>query len=111
MESTADDYVELDDYTSVVTDALEVVGTENKEEFKAKYLDNAELRAKYKLIGTHSEAFHCDEVLATSMLLRTAEFKNAIIVRTRDQEIIEQLDIVADVGGTFDHEKKRYDHH
>lgn len=88
-----------------------MVGTENKEEFIKNYLDNAELRAKYKLVGTHSEAFHCDEVLATSMLLRTAEFKNAIIVRTRDYGILEKLDIVADVGGVFDHEKKRYDHH
>ena len=45
------------------------------------------------------------------MLLRTAEYRNAIIVRTRDQEIIDKLDIACDVGGVFDVEKKRFDHH
>ena len=29
---------------------------------------------KIPLIGTHSEVFHCDEVLATTMLLYTKEF-------------------------------------
>lgn len=111
MNSSGENYVEIDEYTSVVTDALQVVGAENKDEFIQKYLENGELREKFKLIGTHSEAFHCDEVLATAMLLRTAEYKNAIIVRTRDQEIIDKLDIVCDVGGVFDVEKKRFDHH
>jgi uncharacterized UPF0160 family protein len=63
------------------------------------------------LIGTHSECFHCDEVMAISILLRTNEFRDSIIVRTRDKEIIDKLDIVCDVGGEFDAEKKRFDHH
>ena len=108
MENT---FVDLDDYKSVVTPELKVTGTEDKAGFLKDFLENKALRESTKLIGTHSEAFHCDEVLATSMLLRTKEFANSIIVRTRDQTIIEQLDIVADVGGTFDHEKHRYDHH
>lgn len=76
-----------------------------------KYLNNKELRNSFKLIGTHSDAFHCDEVLATSLLQYTEEFKNSIIVRTRDQEILDQLDIQCDVGGVFDVEKRRFDHH
>ena len=36
-------------------------------------------------IGTHNGAFHCDEVLACAMLKRLPEYKEAEIVRTRDQ--------------------------
>ena len=82
-------FFDIDGYTSLITQNLQVIGTEDRDLFIKDYLDNKELRSKYKLIGTHSGAFHCDEVLATSMLLRTNEFSNSIIVRTRDQEIIE----------------------
>lgn len=64
-----------------------------------------------KIIGTHSEVFHCDEVVATTILLYTNEFKDANIIRTRNQEVLDVLDIVCDVGGTFDASKNRFDHH
>ena len=95
----------------MVTDSLQVVGTEDKETFLKDYLNNAELRKEYKLMGTHSGAFHCDEVMASCLLLRTKEFKKSIIVRTRDQGILEQLDVLYDVGGDFDLTKKMFDHH
>ena len=63
------------------------------------------------LIGTHSEVFHCDEVLATTMLLYTSRYRNAAIVRSRDQQVLDTMDIVCDVGGEFDAEKLRFDHH
>eukprot|EP00347_Sterkiella_histriomuscorum_P010961 403374276 len=63
------------------------------------------------LIGTHSEVFHCDEVLATTMLLYTHKFQNAAIVRTRNDAVLDTLDIVCDVGAVFDVEKNRFDHH
>lgn len=63
------------------------------------------------LIGTHSEVFHCDEVLATTMLLYTNRFRNAAIVRSRDQQVLDTMDIVCDVGGEFDAERLRFDHH
>jgi uncharacterized UPF0160 family protein len=31
--------------------------------------------------------------------------------RTRDQKVLDTCDIVVDVGGVFDPEKHRYDHH
>ena len=62
-------------------------------------------------IGTHNGAFHCDEVLACSMLKLLPQYKDAIIVRTRDPEILKTCDIVADVGGIFDPNTHRYDHH
>lgn len=62
-------------------------------------------------IGTHNGTFHCDEVLACYMLKLLPVYKDADVVRTRDQEILATCDIVVDVGGVYDNEKKRYDHH
>ncbi|KAL3122919.1 hypothetical protein niasHT_010319 [Heterodera trifolii] len=63
------------------------------------------------LIGTHNGNFHCDEVFACYMLKKLPMFVNHSIVRTRDPEMLKQCDIVVDVGGVYDHPKKRYDHH
>jgi len=82
-------FIDMDDYTSVVTSDLQVIGTENKEAFLKDVMNNKELRSKYRLMGTHSGTFHCDEVMASVLMLRTEEFKNSIIVRTREQDILE----------------------
>lgn len=39
------------------------------------------------------------------------EYRNAEIIRTRDMAILQELDLICDVGGEYDHERKRYDHH
>ncbi|XP_046743042.1 MYG1 exonuclease isoform X2 [Diprion similis] len=62
-------------------------------------------------IGTHDGCFHCDEALACYMLKLLPRFKNASIVRTRDQKILDTCDIVVDVGGVYDPSTHRYDHH
>ena len=62
-------------------------------------------------IGTHDESFHCDDVLACVMLKMLPEYKNADIIRTKHKSLLDTCDIVVDVGGVFDHSKKRYDHH
>ena len=62
-------------------------------------------------IGTHNGPFHCDEVLACAMLKKLPAYQNADIVRTRDPKVLDTCDIVVDVGGIFDPEKHRYDHH
>ena len=64
-------------------------------------------------IGTHSGAFHCDEVLACSMLLYTEAYgsKKPLIVRTRNQELLNKMTCCCDVGGTYEPEKQRFDHH
>jgi len=62
-------------------------------------------------IGTHSGTFHCDEVLASFLLKQLEQYRNAEIVRTRDPAILDTCDIVIDVGGVFDLEKLRFDHH
>ncbi|KAJ1957646.1 metal-dependent protein hydrolase [Linderina pennispora] len=64
-----------------------------------------------KTIGTHSGTFHCDEALACYMLRQLPEYKDATITRSRDPATLDACDIVVDVGGVYDHENKRYDHH
>ncbi|XP_054716616.1 MYG1 exonuclease-like [Uloborus diversus] len=63
-------------------------------------------------IGTHSGTFHCDEVLACSMLKHAdSKYHDAEIVRSRDMKVLDECDIVVDVGGVYDPETHRYDHH
>lgn len=64
-----------------------------------------------KAIAVHSQSFHADDSLAIYFLRQTDEFKDASYVRTRDQEVIDQCDAAVDVGGVYDHDKRRYDHH
>ncbi|XP_060086338.1 MYG1 exonuclease-like [Ylistrum balloti] len=62
-------------------------------------------------IGTHNGSFHCDEVLACFLLRQLPKYKDAQITRTRDPALLDTCDIVVDVGGIFDAEKNRFDHH
>ena len=64
-----------------------------------------------KKIGTHNGAFHVDEILACAMLKKLPEYADAEIIRTRDPKILDECDIVVDVGGVFDPKTHRYDHH
>lgn len=66
---------------------------------------------KQIVIGTHSGIFHCDEILAIFMLQQLPQYKNTKIVRTRDDAILNECDIVVDVGSIFDPAKFRFDHH
>ena len=89
------------------------------------------------VIGTHAGIFHCDDALACFMLKLLPQYKDAEILRyscchfrfccspgflsiilychfnfrTRDQTVLDTCDVVVDVGGTYDPEKHRYDHH
>jgi len=45
------------------------------------------------------------------MLKLLPQYKNAEIVRSRDPTVLEECDIVVDVGGVYDPTKHRYDHH
>lgn len=62
-------------------------------------------------LGTHDGTFHCDEVLAIWMLKQLPEYHVAEITRTRDPEKLEMCEVVVDVGGVFDSNLHRYDHH
>jgi uncharacterized UPF0160 family protein len=64
-----------------------------------------------KRIAVHDQTFHADDTLAVYFLLQTEEFRSSEIVRTRDPSVYESCDCVVDVGGVYDHERRRYDHH
>ena len=60
------------------------------------------------MLVTHSGRFHADEVFATSMILMIEEHE---VIRSREQEVIDQADIVLDVGAEYDPQRLRFDHH
>lgn len=67
-------------------------------DFKVLLDSPKEERKERKVIGTHSQVFHCDEVLATCLLRYTSAYKDAVIFRTRNEELLAKCDIVCDVG-------------
>jgi len=78
--------------------------------YKRVKLDTAAASSS-KVIGTHSGTFQADEAMGVWMLRQTPDYRNAKVVRSRDLEVLEKLDIVIDVGGVYDHSELRYDHH
>ena len=85
----------------------EVITSEDIEEFKKYKEDHKEM----KIIGTHSGKFHPDEVLSTFLLKFHSESKKSIVIRTRNNDILKQCDIVVDVGSIIDPKTFRFDHH
>lgn len=70
------------------------------------------LRPSKKLV-THNGKFHADDIFACAILELALDKQgfNTTLTRTRDKEIIREADIAFDVGGVYDHELGRYDHH
>jgi len=60
-------------------------------------------------IATHNGNFHADDVFSVAAL--KCVFPSFNLVRTRDLEVIGKADIVLDVGGIYDAEAGRFDHH
>jgi len=58
-------------------------------------------------IGTHNQAFHCDEIIAIAII---QSIVNCKIIRTRDDAILKQCNILVDTGGEYDG-KTKFDHH
>lgn len=55
--------------------------------------------------GTHSDVFHCDEVTGTAIFELAFMEKDIYVVRTKETQELNKLDIVIDIGGG------RLDHH
>jgi hypothetical protein len=51
----------------------------------------SQVKRKMVKIGTHNGSFHCDEALGCFLLKQTDLFKDADIIRTRDEDILKQL--------------------
>lgn len=65
---------------------------------------------KYSL-GTHDGTFHADEVTACALLSLFNLIDINKVVRTRDPEILKDCEYVCDVGGIYDEDLKKFDHH
>jgi len=95
--------------TTTSRSLVQTMSTNNGESaFKRARLDDA---PSSKIIGTHSGSFQADEAMGVWMLRQTPDYRNAKVVRSRDPEVLKDLDIVIDVGGVYDHSIRRYDHH
>lgn len=62
-------------------------------------------------IVTHSGTFHSDEILAVAALQILIKDAPHEIIRTRDMDVINSADYVVDVGGIYDPQTNRFDHH
>lgn len=60
-------------------------------------------------IATHNGNFHADDVFSIAALKTV--FPSFKLIRTRDLELIGKADIVIDVGGEYDPDTGRFDHH
>ena len=69
------------------------------------------------VIATHDKRFHVDDVGAVSLLagyFNTCSQDQKItikVIRTRETTLLDNADILVDVGGIYDPDKYRYDHH
>lgn len=60
-------------------------------------------------IVTHNGSFHADDVFGIAAL--SYIYPSFNLVRTRDNDLIAKGDIVLDVGGEYDPDTNRFDHH
>ncbi len=76
------------------------------------YLKNF-MTIKNKKLITHNGSFHADDIFATATLSILLEKNRKIfeIIRTRDPKIVETGDYVYDIGGVYNEDKNRFDHH
>lgn len=63
-----------------------------------------------KILVTHPGGFHADDLFATAVLSIVLD-GNIKIIRTRAPETIAKADFVYDVGGIYDPDTNRFDHH
>ncbi len=66
---------------------------------------------KKKKIITHNGSFHADDVFAVATILLAFPKEKFQIVRTRDEERVNNGDFVVDVGRVYDENILRFDHH
>lgn len=94
-------------YTFVENKDRKVLSTEDLAAFTKFKEDNAGA----PVIGVHSGSFHADEVLATLLLKYHPKYTKSVVIRSRNNEILNKCDVVCDVGGEYNADKLRFDHH
>lgn len=76
-------------------------------------MELTEMKMNKKKLITHNGSFHSDDIFASATLSLLLEKRGESfeIIRTRDEKIIEEGDYVYDVGGIYDEDINRFDHH
>lgn len=87
--------------------SIPVLSTEDLELVKKLLNENP----SKSIIGTHSGAFHADEVLSCTLLKFTMRFQDPLIIRSRNPEVHKLTQVLVDVGGSYDPNTLRFDHH
>ncbi len=66
-----------------------------------------------KTLVTHNGGFHSDDIFAcaTLQIYLDQKGKEHEIIRTRDEKVMQKGDFVFDVGGKYNPEENRFDHH
>lgn len=64
-----------------------------------------------KSVGIHDGTFHADEITACAMLILFGLIEKDKIIRSRDEDKLSRCEYVCDVGGIYDPNEKRFDHH
>ena len=62
-----------------------------------------------RILATHKGPFHADDLFAYAVIGEL--YQHHTLVRTRDPKTLASAFIVFDVGGIYDHQLNRYDHH
>ena len=62
-------------------------------------------------IVTHNGKFHSDDVFAMAVLKLVLGDREISVIRTRDEEWFKKGDYIVDVGGVYDAENNKFDHH
>lgn len=89
---------------------MPIEGEKQQQEQQEQSSPSKKMKTTNLKIGTHSGTFHADESLAVFMLKLLPKYSGAEIVRSRNQEILDQCDIIVDVSGKYDG-VKYFDHH
>lgn len=112
------DHIPLNDAKSIVWKYLKIKSMlYEKQKFSKRLIPEIyetipeDLTEDIKIIGTHNNRFHADDALACAMLTLTKKYRRSIVVRSRDPKILEKCDCLVDVGGVYDKDNDRFDHH
>ncbi len=62
-------------------------------------------------IVAHDGYFHADEIFGVATLILVLGENNTEVIRSRENNVIEKGDYVLDVGGIYDADRNRFDHH
>jgi uncharacterized UPF0160 family protein len=74
-------------------------------------LNDTSLEIIQRSCGTHDGTFHADEITACALLLLFDLIDEDKIVRTRELDRLARCEYVCDVGGIYDPQSKKFDHH